>query len=230
MCITTFIIWFKQSFILLGYYRLVGMAAGGGVGNSYIPEQKEKEILEIQREILNEAGGRIAKDLGRSLSIISEMVFVRTARFIMELIQNAEDSLIGANNKGEMEIAVSDKRVKVIHNGKPFDRDDLNAICGVRSTKKPERGTLGYLGIGFKSVFKITDCPQISFRNKNDRMMVSTCYIGLLEGNHVDWMLSPGCTSASFSFTVILSSPWVNEVPVFTRLTNSNPALLNPEP
>jgi hypothetical protein len=137
------------------------MAAGGGVGNSYISEQKEKEILEIQREILNEAGGRIAKDLGRSLSIISEMVFVRTARFIMELIQNAEDSLIGSNKKGEMEIAVSDKRVKVVHNGKPFDRDDLNAICGVRSTKKPERGTLGYLGIGFKSVFKITDCPQI---------------------------------------------------------------------
>jgi hypothetical protein len=137
----------------------VGMSEGGGADDGFTPEQKE--ILEIQHEILNEAGGRIAKDLGRSLSIISEMVFVRTARFIMEFIQNAEDSLIGADYDGEMEIVVSDKMVKVIHNGKPFDRADLNAICGVRSTKKPERGTLGYLGIGFKSVFKITDCPQI---------------------------------------------------------------------
>jgi hypothetical protein len=121
----------------------------------------QEEIKEIQAEILKEAGGRIAKDLGRSLSIISGMVFVRTARFIMELIQNAEDALIDAEYPGEMEIVVSDKRVKVTHNGKPFTREDVDAICGVRSTKKPERGTLGYMGIGFKSVFKITDSPQI---------------------------------------------------------------------
>lgn len=121
----------------------------------------QEEINEIQAEILKEASGRIAKDLGRSLSIISEMVFVRTARFIMELIQNAEDALIDADYPGEMEITVSNKRIKIIHNGKPFTREDVDAICGVRSTKKPERGTLGYLGIGFKSVFKITDCPQI---------------------------------------------------------------------
>jgi len=121
----------------------------------------QEELNEIQAEILKEASGRIAKDLGRSLSIISEMVFVRTAHFIMELIQNAEDALIDADYPGEMEIIVSDKRVKVTHNGKPFVREDVDAICGVRSTKKPKRGTLGYLGIGFKSVFKITDCPQI---------------------------------------------------------------------
>lgn len=89
------------------------------------------------------------------------MVFVRTTRFIMELIQNAEDSLIDADYPGEIEIIVSNKRIKIIHNGKPFTREDVDAICGVRSTKKPERGTLGYLGIGFKPVFKITDCPQI---------------------------------------------------------------------
>jgi hypothetical protein len=27
--------------------------------------------------------------------------------------------------------------------------------------KRPELGTIGYLGIGFKSVFKITDSPHI---------------------------------------------------------------------
>lgn len=89
------------------------------------------------------------------------MVFVRTSRFIMELIQNAEDALIDADYPGEIEIIVSNKRIKIIHNGKPFTKEDVDAICGIRSTKKPERGTLGYLGIGFKSVFKITDCPQI---------------------------------------------------------------------
>ena len=42
-----------------------------------------------------------------------------------------------------------------------FSKTNVDAICCVRSSKKPEDGTLGYLGIGFKSVFKISDCPDI---------------------------------------------------------------------
>jgi hypothetical protein len=56
---------------------------------------------------------------------------------------------------------IGEIRVKVAHNGVPFEQTNVDAICGVRSTKKPEQGTLGFLGIGFKSVFKITDCPEI---------------------------------------------------------------------
>jgi hypothetical protein len=70
----------------------------------------------------------------------------------------------------------------------------------------------------------------MSFMNRNDRMMTNTGSVGPLEGVHVDWMVSPGLASASLCLTVILSSPWVSEVPVFMRLISSNPALLNPEP
>jgi len=96
------------------------------------------------------------------LSTISESIFSRSAHFILEILQNAEDSgsRIGTG-LGEIEFSISPERIRISHNGSPFTEDDVNAICGVRSNKKPEQGTLGFLGIGFKSVFKITDCPQI---------------------------------------------------------------------
>jgi len=70
----------------------------------------------------------------------------------------------------------------------------------------------------------------MSFMNRNDRIIINTGSVGPLEGIHVDWVLSPGLASASFCLTVTLSSPWLNDVPVFMRLISSNPALLNPEP
>ena len=56
--------------------------------------------------------------------------------------------------------------------GQPFEEKNLRAICNINSSKKPEQGTLGYLGIGFKSVFKISDCAEIysnGFQFKFDR-------------------------------------------------------------
>lgn len=109
----------------------------------------------------------------RMLSTISESIFSRTAHFILELLQNAEDAGIKSGSRaGEIEFLISRARLKVSHNGAPFTEDDVNAICGVRSKKKPEEGTLGFLGIGFKSVFKVTSCPQVysgQFRFRFDK-------------------------------------------------------------
>ena len=96
-----------------------------------------------------------------ALKLISEVVFTRSSGFVLELIQNAEDAGLGLNSPGTFEIRVNKDRVRVSHNGRPFSKQDVSAICSIRSSKKPEQGTLGYLGIGFKSVFKISDCPVI---------------------------------------------------------------------
>jgi hypothetical protein len=95
------------------------------------------------------------------LDAVSESIFSRSAHFILEMLQNAEDAGSKLTGKGEISFHVSPSRVKVTHNSAPFKDTNVDAICGIRSNKKPEEGTLGYLGIGFKSVFKITDCPQI---------------------------------------------------------------------
>jgi hypothetical protein len=122
-----------------------------------------KEYVEkVRSEIEQARQSRLWKDSVNMLNTVSESVFSRSAHFILELLQNAEDA--GPKNcppNGEIEFTISQSRIRVSHNGTPFVEDNVDAICGVRSTKKPELGTLGFLGIGFKSVFKVTDQPQV---------------------------------------------------------------------
>ncbi|MCL0056660.1 DUF3883 domain-containing protein, partial [Dehalococcoidia bacterium] len=137
-----------------------------------------KSIVEtIQQEIKASKGTRIWSDYINALKLIAQVVFTRSSGFILELLQNAEDAGLGLETPGVFEVRINHHRAKIIHNGRPFDDNDVKALCGIRSSKKPEKGTLGYLGIGFKSVFKVTDCPEIysaGFQFKFDR-------------NHKEW-------------------------------------------
>ena len=129
-------------------------------------------IENIRREIENARGTRIWDDYVNALRLISQVVFTRSSGFVLELIQNAEDSGVDMHGIGSFEIRINQERVKITHNGKPFDETDVKSISGIRSSKKPERGFLGYLGIGFKSVMKSRDRPEIysgGFRFKFDR-------------------------------------------------------------
>ncbi len=118
-------------------------------------------IDEIRRDIEASKGTRIWKDYVSALRLISQVVFTRSSGFLLEFIQNAEDSGMGLDKKGVLKISLDRNRVRIDHNGRPFSADNVRALCGISPSKKPERGTLGYLGIGFKSVFKVTDCPEI---------------------------------------------------------------------
>ncbi len=116
-----------------------------------------KEVVDnIRQEIEAAKRTHIWKDYVNALRLISQVVFTRSSGFILELIQNAEDSGLDMTELGTFEIRMNQQRVKISHNGQPFNENDVKAISGIRSSKKPERGFLGYLGIGFKSVLKIT--------------------------------------------------------------------------
>jgi len=145
-------------------------------------EAKAKTAVEnIRKELDNSKGTHIWRDYVNALRLISQVVFTRSSGFVLELIQNAEDAGQGLQGSGEVGISINKNRLKFVHNGAPFDESNLRAICGIRSSKKPERGTLGYLGIGFKSVFKVADCAEVyssGFRFKFDR-------------NHPDWAAEP---------------------------------------
>ena len=132
-----------------------------------------KEVVDnIRQEIEDSRRTHIWDDYVNALRLISQVVFTRSSGFILELIQNAEDSGLDMTESGTFEIRMNQQRVKISHNGRPFNENDVKAISGIRSSKKPERGFLGYLGIGFKSVLKITDRPEIysnGFQFKFDR-------------------------------------------------------------
>jgi hypothetical protein len=131
-----------------------------------------KAVENIRRELEKSKGTHIWQDYVNALRLVSQVVFTRSSGFVLELIQNAEDAGQGLAGLGEVSITVNKNRLKFVHNGAPFEKSNLQAICGIRSSKKPERGTLGYLGIGFKSVFKVADCAETyssGFRFKFDR-------------------------------------------------------------
>lgn len=126
-------------------------------------EMNGKELIEeIRNSIEADKGRRLWIDTVRAVSLVSELVFTRSSHFVMEFIQNAEDAGMGGQPAdGEMTIRLSQERVLITHNARPFNEADVNAICGLRTTKKPELGSIGYLGIGSKSSFKVTDSPHI---------------------------------------------------------------------
>lgn len=137
----------------------------------------KKFVEQIRQDINDSRSARLWDDSIHMLSTVSESIFSRSAHFILEVLQNAEDAgRKGSAPRGEIAFHLSPQWVKIVHNGAPFSEADINAICGVRSSKHPELDTLGYLGIGFKSVFKVSDCPQIhsgGFHFKFDKNAVS---------------------------------------------------------
>src|SRR5450755_723223 len=77
--------------------------------------------------------------------------------FVYELLQNAEDQ--GAI---EARFELSANCLIFYHNGNPFKRADVENITGFgNSDKTQEANKIGRFGIGFKSVFAITDRPEI---------------------------------------------------------------------
>jgi len=81
-----------------------------------------------------------------------------------EIVQNAEDACARISRQGEMIIQFEKDGIVIYHNGDPFNDDDFIAITTYgRSTKKQlsNFNRIGKFGIGFRSVFGITDAPEI---------------------------------------------------------------------
>jgi hypothetical protein len=77
--------------------------------------------------------------------------------FIFELLQNAEDQ-----SADEVEFVVEPDELAFIHNGEPFLREDVEAITGIGNSQKPEQANkIGRFGVGFKSVFQVTERPVV---------------------------------------------------------------------
>lgn len=83
--------------------------------------------------------------------------------FIFELLQNAEDAL---GRRGEwhgsrkVAFTLNPTRLTLSHFGKPFDEADVRSVCDIAESTKNE-SSIGRFGLGFKSVYTITDLPEI---------------------------------------------------------------------
>lgn len=83
--------------------------------------------------------------------------------FIFELLQNAEDALgrRGAwHGSRKVAFTLNPTRLTLSHFGKPFDEADVRSVCDIAESTKNE-SSIGRFGLGFKSVYTVTDLPEI---------------------------------------------------------------------
>lgn len=94
-------------------------------------------------------------------------LYTDPAHLIEELIQNAEDAYSRLNKKdipAKILFELDRYGLHIFHNGKDFDEADLMAITTFAvTTKKGDKNInmIGKFGIGFRSVFGISDRPEI---------------------------------------------------------------------
>ncbi|XP_051888907.1 uncharacterized protein wu:fj29h11 isoform X2 [Pristis pectinata] len=104
--------------------------------------------------------------LGRSLSRLSTELYSKDTHFVLELIQNADDNSyppFDDDTTPSLLFMVERDCIILLNNECGFEEKNIRAICDVGcSTKgKHKYGYIGQKGIGFKSVFKVTDTPEI---------------------------------------------------------------------
>lgn len=123
---------------------------------------QNQEIEEAKRHILSiykryESTDKIVLKGFANTVRLNLQNFPSSGHFIIEFIQNADDA-----NSSMFKLNASDNLIEISNDGKPFSKEDVESICNSASSGKNPEYNLGYLGVGFKSCFKISNSPQIS--------------------------------------------------------------------
>lgn len=146
------------------------------------PTEKQIELFEILHNSRVEDYKVFSKrDYGGMFRSVVDK-YPDSAHFIYELLQNADDA-----NAKEVYIILKKDCLIFKHNGTkhfdvtPLDSDevgDINSITGIgNSTKTDTQNKIGKFGVGFKSVFKYTDTPEIyddTFHFKIENYIIPT--------------------------------------------------------
>lgn len=101
----------------------------------------------------------------RHLDLLSTRYTNRT-HFVFEILQNAEDA-----HASRILFKLFGDKLEVMHDGRPFNEEDVRGICGVgEGTKSEDLTKIGKFGIGFKSVYVYTTAPEVHSGDENFRI------------------------------------------------------------
>ncbi|XP_059442796.1 protein NO VEIN-like [Corylus avellana] len=138
-------------------------------------EKAREHIEEIRRTKFSIGGEHnpLTAELHQAIKNLSAELYAKDVRFLMELIQNAEDNDYLEGHPPSLEFVITSEDITatgapqtllIFNNEKGFSPKNIDSICSVgRSPKKGyrKRGYIGEKGIGFKSVFRVTSQPYI---------------------------------------------------------------------
>ncbi|XP_050899985.1 protein NO VEIN isoform X1 [Lathyrus oleraceus] len=120
--------------------------------------------------------------LGRALHCLSQELYSQDSHFILELVQNADDNNYPESVEPTLAFILQDSGIAVLNNERGFSAQNMRALCDVgNSTKKGSNtGYIGKKGIGFKSVFRVTDAPEIHSNGFHVKFDISEGQIGFV--------------------------------------------------
>lgn len=119
------------------------------------------ELASIRSEVQAGRRDHILKSLderGRAQELVRQQY---SGRYSFELLQNANDAAADIGAAGRARFVLTEDALIVADNGTGFGGDQIRAICGFGRSSKDPRKSVGYKGLGFKSVGEITSRPQI---------------------------------------------------------------------
>ncbi|KAL9140420.1 hypothetical protein ABFS82_14G036400 [Erythranthe guttata] len=120
--------------------------------------------------------------LGRALHCLSHELYSQDSHFLLELVQNADDNIYLEHVEPTLTFILQDKGIVVLNNEVGFSANNIRALCDVgNSTKKGHNtGYIGKKGIGFKSVFRVTDAPEIHSNGFHIKFDITEGQIGFV--------------------------------------------------
>ena len=95
------------------------------------------------------------------------------AQVLPELIQNADD----IKSCNTVEIELTDDTLRIRNDGRPMKSEEVDTLCAAGQSTKQDPEYIGHFGLGFKSVFSISDSPRVRsgyfhFEFDSDRLTV----------------------------------------------------------
>ncbi len=108
----------------------------------------------------------LQRGYARATQRLAAELYASDIHFVLELVQNADDCAYAPGASPALRVALSAADVRFSSNERGFSERDVRALCAVGdSTKKAgDVGFIGQKGIGFKSVFKVSQRPEVHSR------------------------------------------------------------------
>ena len=117
------------------------------IKREYIEDIKNRQIKSDKEFILDSLTGAIDR---------LQKAFPRYGSFFMEFMQNADDA-----KSQSLKIKILQNTIWISNDGLAFSEEDVKSICKVGRSSKTPKDYIGYLGVGFKAVFLISESPEI---------------------------------------------------------------------
>ena len=124
----------------------------------------EDYLLDIEEESdrVRRGAKSLHKKLNSALDLLSKDLYSKKSHFILELIQNADDNEYARGVVPQLTFNLTPSRLVLLNNEIGFSERNVQALCSVGDSSKAKKsGYIGEKGIGFKSVFTVSNAPEI---------------------------------------------------------------------